>query len=128
LGDAGSVTVRAGELSVAGADSLGEGSSISSRATAAGNSGIVNVIVGGAVQLSAGGQITAASKEEGDAGSVTVFAGTLAIGETRIQHADRRGKGRDGAGAGRVAARFWGGAVDQPLPRCSHGFRKKVGF
>jgi filamentous hemagglutinin family protein len=78
-GNAGSVAVRAGRLTVAGADVSGFRSTISSTAAGAGDGGQVAVTVGGAVDLAAGGLITAASGGSGNAGSVTVHAGTVGV-------------------------------------------------
>jgi len=80
-GNAGDVVVRAGSLTVAGAEgtTLRTGIGSSAEQFSQGSAGRVNVSVDGHLDLSQGGLITTDTHTKGNAGAVSVTAGSLAI-------------------------------------------------
>ncbi|MBP2293277.1 beta strand repeat-containing protein [Azospirillum rugosum] len=81
IGNAGDVIVRAGSLTIAGAEgtSLRTGIGSSAEPFALGSAGRVNVAVDGHLDLSRGGLITTDTHTEGNAGAVSVTAGSLSV-------------------------------------------------
>ncbi len=79
-GDAGSVMVDAGSLSIGSAGSEQfTGISSDADADASGDAGEVRVAVAGQLRLDPGGEISSDTLSDGEAGSVTVTAGSLLI-------------------------------------------------
>jgi filamentous hemagglutinin family protein len=80
-GDAGSVTVQAGELRIDNVGNPDQVTGIFSQANAdsSGDAGTVTVTVSGLMELLNGGQISSSTFAQGDAGSVVVQAGELRI-------------------------------------------------
>lgn len=84
LGNAGSVTVRAGSLAVSGRDGAGHPSTVSSSAVEEGDGGTVAITAPGGVVVSNFGEITAFSSHA-NAGDIRVLAGNLMLsGEGEI--------------------------------------------
>ena len=80
-GDAGSVTVNAGQLKIDDQGVSGQSTGIISKANSGseGNAGIVTITVDGLLELLNGSQISSSTFASGDAGGVTVNAGQLKI-------------------------------------------------
>ncbi|MBN1931456.1 MAG: filamentous hemagglutinin N-terminal domain-containing protein [Desulfobacterales bacterium] len=78
-GDAGSVTVKAGDLKIEGAEDIFAGIASQSNPGSTGNAGTVEVTVDGLLELLNGALISSDTLAAGDAGSVTVNAGELRI-------------------------------------------------
>ncbi|WP_172428430.1 beta strand repeat-containing protein [Azospirillum brasilense] len=79
-GNAGSVTVQAGSLSITGNDGLDfTGIASNANRTSRGHAGTVNVTTTGELAVSHGGEIASDTFATGNAGSVTIQAGALSI-------------------------------------------------
>ncbi len=83
-GNGGRMAVKAGALTVSGADSVFNRSVISTSTDASGTAGDLSIDVTGEMKLSNFGSVGSASFGSGNAGGLTIRAGTLAVTDEAI--------------------------------------------